>query len=219
MAAGSQHSHRQLSWLLSAGIAAGSRTTAVEQESGRPPQPNGNAVVINGKASEWVAVTSGVPQGSVFVLLLFFIYINEIDLGLTSRIAKFVDDTKLGINAANTQAIEALREDLMKLGEWSRKWQIPFTCGKCKLIHIGYNNPQSDYSLLGNERESVDQEEDLGIIICKDLKFIKLSIKARKNAQKLIGYIKRQFKYRNKDTALELYTSIVTPHLEYRVQF
>ena len=177
-------------------------------------------VVINGEASEWADVTSGVPQGSVLGPLLFLIYINDIDLGLTSKIAKFADDTKLGTNAANLEDVEALRKDLIKIGEWSKKWQMPFNCGKCKVMHIGDNkNPQESYSLMENEIESVDQEEDLGIIISKDLKFTKQSIKVEKKAQKLIGYIKRQFKYRTKDTVLQLYTSLVRPHLEYAVQF
>ncbi len=39
-------------------------------------------VVINGTASHWASVTSGVPKGSVFVPVLIIIYINDIDVEL-----------------------------------------------------------------------------------------------------------------------------------------
>ncbi len=51
-------------------------------------------VVLNGEASDWVEVTSGVPQGSVLGPILFTIYINDLESDLTSKVAKFADDTK-----------------------------------------------------------------------------------------------------------------------------
>ena len=51
-------------------------------------------IVINDVSSSWGNVTSGVPQGSVLGTLLFFIYINDIDTDLFSKICKFADDTK-----------------------------------------------------------------------------------------------------------------------------
>ena len=59
----------------------------------------------------------------------------------------------------------------------------------------------------------------MGVVISNDLKFSKQCIEAEKKAQRMLGYIKRQFGFRNKEIVLTLYNSLVRPHLEYAVQF
>ena len=52
-------------------------------------------VVINGVQSQWGALKSGVPQGSVLGPLLFLINVSDISDDVSSNVILFADDTKL----------------------------------------------------------------------------------------------------------------------------
>ena len=52
-------------------------------------------VVIEGQASDWLNVTSGVPQGSILGPLLFLVYINDLPYSVTCNADFFADDTVL----------------------------------------------------------------------------------------------------------------------------
>jgi len=176
-------------------------------------------VVVRGTSSEWCDVTSGVPQGSVLGPLLFVIYINDIDSGLLTRMSKFADDTKLGVDAANEAEVEQLRRDLGRLGEWSEKWQMPFNTGKCSVVHVGVANPRTQYRLCGELISPKLSELDLGVVVNSEFKFGEQCIAAEKKAQKVLGYVKRLFVHRDRRTVMTLYKTLVRPILEYAVQF
>ena len=127
-------------------------------------------VVINGESSRWLEVNSGVPQGSVLGPTLFLIYINDLDCGLKSKIAKFADDTKLGGKANNLVDCENIQSDLDRLTQWSEKWQMKFNTDKCKVMHIGSQNIKYDYKMNDKILQKVREEKDLGVIINNDLK-------------------------------------------------
>ena len=176
-------------------------------------------VLLNGKGSEWLPVTSGVPQGSVLGPILFIIYINDLEAGVISSISKFADDTKVGGKALTTKDCEILQQDLNKITQWSEKWQMSFNVDKCKVMHVGSRNPNFNYKMQGKPLQVVQEESDLGVTISSDLKHTRHCKTACKKANTMLGFIARNFEYKTPEVMLSLYNSMVRPHLEYAVQF
>ena len=176
-------------------------------------------VSINGLKSDWGAVKSGVPQGSVLGPLLFVIFINDLDLGITSRISKFADDTKMGRVINSDSDFEHLQRDLDTLHEWSVDWQMNFNTDKCKVLQIGKTNTNVKYKLGNTEIENSVCEKDLGVFVSNDLKPRKQCISVRNKANRILGFISRSVSNRTADVILKLYLALVRPHMDYAVQF
>ncbi len=176
--------------------------------------------MLNGKCSSWADVLSGVPQGSVLGPLLFLIFINDLDASAVtaSSISKFADDTKITRMIAGEADQKNLQTALDGLVEWAEKWGMQFNVKKCKVMHLGRQNPQYAYSMGGVTLTKTEEERDLGVITTSQLKPSVQCAKAARAAQLVLGQITRSFHYRSKKVFLELYKTYVRPHLEFAVQ-
>ena len=86
-----------------------------------------------------------------------------------------------------------LQEEINKL-EWANKWQMSFNVDKCFVMHIGHNNMKSNYNMSNQLLLKTDQQRDLVIIIAKDLKWQKQTEKSCKTANRVLGFIARNFR-------------------------
>ena len=175
-------------------------------------------VVLNGMKSDWMNVGSGVPQGSVLGPLLFVLYINDLEIGLGSKVWKFADDTKIvrSIKSINDNCY--LQKDLDRLQNWANENQMEFNVKKCKVMHIGNNNIRFNYEMSENWLDECWSERDLGIKIDSNMNFSGQSLEARNKANRMLGFIGRNVTYKSKEVVRRLYNLYVRPHLEYSVQ-
>ena len=79
-------------------------------------------IVVNGVASKWHQVTSGIPQGSVLGPVLFVVYINTmVEESGVSDVYLYADDTKIFNEIHCQQDIDDLQQDLNRLFNWTKE--------------------------------------------------------------------------------------------------
>ncbi len=84
-----------------------------------------------------------------------------------------------------------------------------FNVNKCHILHVGTRNQKFDYEMNGVKLDSVQCVKDLGVSIASNLKFPQQCKDAAGKANRMLGFINRNFSFKNKDITLLLYTTIV----------
>jgi ribonucleases P/MRP protein subunit RPP40 len=86
------------------------------------------------------------------------------------------------------------------------------------LIIIPNANPEAAYKMEDEKLDEINEEKNLGVIIRRSLKVGKQCAKAACRGNQFLRLIKRTFISKKKSVILNLYQSLVRPHLEYCIQ-
>ncbi|KAF2356834.1 Reverse transcriptase domain [Trinorchestia longiramus] len=114
-------------------------------------------VVIHDQASDLMLITLGVPQSSVLGLRLFIMYINDLDVGIISKINKFAYDTKLCHRTFTERDKVTIQSHPNSLLHWTEIWQMSFNIDKCSVMQVGANNRHFQRTMYDKSIETVHQ--------------------------------------------------------------
>ena len=129
------------------------------------------------------------------------------------------DDTKMLGFAGTEEQCQAIQQDIDRLVDWADRWQMEFNPDKCEVMHFGRNNVEGSYTIKGRTLRSIDTQRDLGVQVHKSLKVSVQVGNVMRKAYGMLAFIGRGIEYKSRSLMLQLYRTLVRPHLEYCVQF
>ena len=173
-------------------------------------------VVVDGAASSYCAVESGVPQGTVLGLLLFLLFINDINSNITSNIRLFADDCLVyrQINSARDQLL--LQQDVNTLRQWADTWQMSFNVDKCHILQISLGRKRHfNYTMNNITLSIVSNHPYLGLEFDGKMSWNPHIEQITAKANRVLGFLRRNLKNCPQTVKALAYTSLVRPKLEY----
>ena len=113
-------------------------------------------VTLQGTKSNWLQVTSWVPQGSILGPLPFLAYDIPQCIQHHSKIAIFADDSKLYQIISKPSDKILFQQDLTQLSNWSHTWAMSLSIPKCKTLIISRkkSRPSREYHLQSQPKVS-----------------------------------------------------------------
>ncbi|KAJ3659893.1 hypothetical protein Zmor_011555 [Zophobas morio] len=124
----------------------------------------------------------------------------------------YADDVKLYNSSSNCMI---LSNDITSIHTWSRDWLIPLNMSKCRVLHLGGQNPRNCYYLNGVELSKTNTCSDLGVTITSDLSWSEHVACITRKANRTVYLITKAFGKANVKVIVALYKTYIRPILEF----
>ena len=177
-------------------------------------------VMIDGHESNWLEVTSGVPQGSILGPLLFLVYINDLPSSVTSKVDLFADDSVIHRQISTSNDCVLFQENLNQVKDWCDASLVQLKNEKCRVVHVTRQRKPLNYEYNLDEMPllSVAQHKHLGVWLQSSLSWQYHISHVCGKANRILGLIRRTFGYKNQKGVEVAFMSLVRPILEYCCQ-
>ena len=177
-------------------------------------------VVVNGHFSDWSAVSSGVPQGSILGPLLFIIYVNDISSVVRSNIQMFADDLTLYRVVSSFEDCKQLQKDLDSVLNWCDRWQMNLQPQKCELLCISNKRLplKFDYALGDFQLCWRTSIRYLGVCINSTLSWNDHCSKIAAKSTRVFNFLRHNLYGCTKHSKYKCFRAFVLPILEYACQ-
>ena len=160
-------------------------------------------------------------QGSILVLLLFLVYINDLPEQIDyASCYLFADDTKLLKSISVVNDSITLQTDLNNLCIWCKEWKLTLNGGKCGMMRMALSHHKftcnHQYHIHASILQSVSCQRNLGIMVRNDLFWTSHYNIICSKAYRSLNLIQRTLPPNSAPSLKkQLYLTLVKSHLSY----
>jgi ribonucleases P/MRP protein subunit RPP40 len=174
-------------------------------------------VKVNGHLSEWAAVSSGCPQGTVAGPLAYNLYTNFLNNSLhqNTRLKVYADDSKMFAVVDHGEQANDLQSSVDSWVSDVDELDLNLTIEKCFVMHLGKNNAKHTYYIKGIPLKVTRTARDLGVTMSDDLRFKEHIDEVIKRSSTKACLILRCFQIDRVDPYIKLFESLVVPTIMY----
>ena len=175
-------------------------------------------IKVNDIVGEWLDSTTGTSAGTVLGPVLFTVSADDIPKGINP---KFADDTAALAIGDTAEEVEGKLQELVNaLSDWCKLSGMQMNVKKTKVMNFSETDENFTIKVEGEVVEQVSSHKYLGIILDEKLQFnlqVENAIGKAKSALNKVCTLIRGRKGISLGIGIELYKSLIRPHLEYAI--